>query len=114
MYNFFNVKFILGEDLSSWINIHEWFRSFAAPQGFDQRNYLSEIQNQYKKQDLKSYSDGTLTVLSNLNNPIIRVHYHNLFPISLSDITFDTTLSAETTMTADASFAFEYFDFLDA
>ena len=59
---------------------------------------------------LTSYSDATLIVLSALNNPILRVRFINAFPLSLSDIQFDTTQSAENIITGTASFAFEYFD----
>lgn len=110
-YNQFNIRFLVDEKLQSWKNLHDWFRSIAAPPGTDERNRLTKLQNQYK--EIKgAYSDGTLTVLSALNNPTIRVQFYNLFPISLSDIMFDTTLSAEEQITADATFMFDYFDFI--
>ena len=73
---------------------------------------LKLLQNQFKKQSLKTYSEATLSILSATNNPILRVQYHGLFPISLSDVQFDTTLSADTIITADANFGFEYFEFM--
>ena len=59
----------------------------------------------------KSFSDATLTVFSALNNPLIRVKYINAFPSSLSDIQFDTKSSADTIITATASFNYDYFIF---
>ena len=101
---------MVDEKLQSWKNIHDWFRSIAAPTGFQERNTLSAIQNQYNQSKLTSYSDATLSVLTNLNNPTMRVNLYSLFPISLSDIRFDTTLSADNIITADATFMVEYFD----
>ena len=73
---------------------------------------LTVLQNQNKAtKSLESYSDATLTVLSSLNNPILRVKFYNLFPISLSDIMFDSAQSADDIITADATFIFDYFDF---
>ena len=112
-YSMFNIKFMVDEGVNSWKNIHQWMMSIASPQGTDVRNKLTEMQNQFKSGHFPQYSDATLTVLSNLNNPILRVHLVGLFPISLSDIQFDTTLSAENIITADASFSVKYFDFMD-
>ena len=58
-----------------------------------------------------SYSEIYLTILSNLNNPTRRIHFYNAFPISLSDIEFDTTQSADNIITATASFNYEFFEF---
>jgi len=109
-YNPFNITFTVDEKLNSWNQLNLWFRSIASPTGFEERNSLSAIQNAYKAQKIKTYSDATLIVLSALNNPILRVHFINCFPISISDIDFDTKESADNIITASASFAFEYFD----
>jgi hypothetical protein len=57
------------------------------------------------------YSDFTLTILSNLNNPLVRVHFTDAFPISLTDVNFDTKISSETIITATAIFNYDYFTF---
>ena len=110
------IRFIINEDMSSWINLYDWFKAIASPQGTDERNRLTEQQNNYKtlvpKSDrLKNYSDATLTVLSALNNPIVRIKFTNVFPITLNDIGFDTTLSADNIVTADATFMYDYYEF---
>ena len=109
-YGQFNIRFMVDEKLQSWKNIHDWFRSIGAPTGFQERNTRAAIQNQFNQSKLTSYSDATLTVLSNLNNPSLRIDLHGLFPVSLSDIQFDTMLSADHIITADATFMVEYFD----
>lgn len=112
-YNPFNIHFLVDEELKSWQELHSWFRSIASPESFDERNRLSALQNQYGNKKQKGYSDATLTVLSALNNPILRIRFYNVFPITLSDITFDTTQSADDIITADAVFMFDYFNFED-
>ena len=112
-YNLFTIKFLIDEQVQSWQDLYNWFLSYASPQGFDQRNALTRIQNAKKNQGyLTSYSDATLNVLSGLNNPLVRVHFTNMFPVSLGDINFDTTESADTILTADATFMFEYMEFV--
>jgi hypothetical protein len=110
-YNPFNVHFLLDESVEGWRHIHNWFRSIASPVNFEERKRLTDVQNVGKNTNLKYYSDGTLTVLSSLNNPILRVKLINMFPISLSDIIFDSSQSADDVMTADATFIFDYFEF---
>jgi hypothetical protein len=56
------------------------------------------------------YSDGILTIYSALNNPKIRIKYANMFPTDLSDIKFDSTLGADTILTATAKFRFDFFN----
>ena len=111
-YNSLNIGFTVDEAMLSWKNLHDWFRAIASPKSFADRSNLTAIQNAYKSSSLTSYSDATLTILSALNNPIVRIQFYNVFPISLSDIKFDTKESADEIITGQASFAFEYFDFI--
>ena len=112
-YNNFNIEFTVDEEVQSWKELYEWFRSFSSPDGTDERTLLSQKQNQGKTVKKPWYSDATLTVLSALNNPILRVEFINIFPVSLSDLQFDTKLSADDIMTADANFVYDQFKFVD-
>ena len=107
-YNQLNIDFAVDEALDSWQQIHNWFRSIASPESFGERKTLSDAQNQYKAYGQKGYSDATLTVLNNLNNPVLRVKFINAFPISLSDIQFDTKMTADDIVYATATFVFDY------
>jgi hypothetical protein len=111
-YNNFNVTFTVDEALLTWQEMYNWFRSFASPDGFEERNRLTAIQNSYKSQGFKQMSDATLTILNNLNNPTIRVQFANMFPVSLSDLQFDTKMSADDIITADVTFVYEQFTFV--
>jgi hypothetical protein len=113
-YNQLNIDFNVDENLDSWRLLYDWFLSIASPTSFDERKRLTGVQNKYtriEKTALKSYSDATLTVLNNLNNPKLRVRFVNAFPTSLSDLQFDTKMSADDIMTATASFMYDYFEF---
>jgi len=110
-YNQLNIDFAVDEKVDSWRQIHDWFRSIAAPESFSERKRLTDIQNQYRNTTSaasKYYSDATLTVLNNLNNPVLRVKFVNAFPISLSDIQFDTKMTADDIVYATATFVFDY------
>ena len=111
-YNPFAIRFLVDEKLNSWQELHSWFMSIASPVSYEERKSLTAAQNQFATSKLVNYSDATLTVLSSLNNPILRVQFINLFPITLSDIMFDTSQSADDVMSGDAVFMFDYFKFL--
>jgi hypothetical protein len=112
-YNNLNVSFTVDEELKTWKEMYNWFRSFASPDGTEERNRLSALQNQGKISQKPWYSDATLTILSSLNNPILRVEFVNIFPVSLSDLQFDTKMSADDIITADAMFVYDQLKFVD-
>jgi hypothetical protein len=114
-YSNLTITFLLDEEMLAWRNIHKWFRSFASPEGTNERNSLASVQNSKntKNHEMNAYSDGSLNILTNLNNSNIRIDFYNMFPISMSDVEFDTRKSAEETMTCEATFVFEYFNIVD-
>jgi hypothetical protein len=96
-YNTFDITFLVNEDLSSWTTIYKWMDD------------LSSVTPSYAARQ-PSNKQATLTVMSNLNNPKIRIKLYNIFPLTLGDLEFDTTLSAEEHITATASFRYDWFD----
>jgi hypothetical protein len=115
-YNTLTVSWIVDGSLDSWKQIYLWLYSIASPNGYSERNRLSQMQNNNKilnkNHPINPFSDGILTVLSGLNNPLLRIQFYNLFPTSLSDIDFDVKQSAEDIVIGTASFAYDYFEFI--
>ena len=109
-YGTFDIEFIVDEDMWSYQVLHDWIRGYTFPCSFDE----------YKNMDRKSfyslyspqpqYSDAFLTILTGLNNPKLSVKFVDAFPVSLSQITFDTSSSAEETIHASASFVYQLFN----
>jgi hypothetical protein len=96
-YNTFDITFLVNEDLSAWTSIYKWMDD------------LSNVNSSYTKRK-ESTKQAIFTVMSNLNNPKFRIKLNNIFPLSLSDLEFDTTLSAEEHMLATATFRYDWFD----
>jgi len=96
-YNTFDVTFLVNEDLSAWTSIYNWMKD------------LSSVEATYAKRK-SGKKQAVLTVMSNQNNPKLRVKLMDLFPLSLSDLEFDTTLSAEEHITATVSFRYDWFE----
>jgi len=112
-YNEFDITFIVDEKLQSWNELYKWMLAIGSSKSLEERNRLNQLQNQYTSK-VSYYSDATLTVMSALNNPLLRINYQRMFPISLSDVKFDTQLDADTIITATASFQYAYFDITPA
>ena len=112
-YNEFKVAFYIDEDLTSWSELYKWFLAIAAPTNLNDRATYNALQNA-NNQKPSYYSDSTLTIMSALNNPLVRINFHRMFPVSLSDVQFDTQQSADTIITAEAVFRYEYFDITNA
>jgi len=108
-YNEFNVTFMVDEQAQSWIELYKWMLAIASPKSLADRALNNQLQNTFTATD-SYYSDSNLTVMSALNNPLISIKFHRMFPVSLSDIQFDTKESADTIITANATFRYEYFD----
>lgn len=97
------VTFFIDEELESWKNMLTWFYSIADPTGFEKRDHERELQTN------KHLSDATLTVLTNLNNPAVRIKFANVFPTDMSDIQFDTQSSADNIITVNVTFKYDYY-----
>ena len=112
-YSEFDVTFIVDEQLQSWNELYKWLLALGSPKSINERTRLNQLQNEYTTGN-SYYSDATLTIMSALNNPLLRVNYHRMFPLSISDIKFDTQLSADTIVTATATFQYEFFEITPA
>jgi hypothetical protein len=87
----------VNEDLTAWTTLYNWMLD------------LSSVESSYTKRK-ESRKQAILTIMSNQNNPKLRIKYLNLFPISVSDLELDTTLSAEEHIVASASFRYDWFE----
>lgn len=96
-YNTFDITFLVNEDLVAWTSIYNWMKELAS------------VDQSYKRRQ-PGIKQAILTVYSNQNNPKFRIKYSNIFPLSVSDLEFDTTLSAEDHVVATATFRYDYFE----
>jgi len=101
-YSDLQVNFMVGENLKDYLEIYNWMVQLGYPDGL----------GQYKQKAI----DGSVLILNSSLNPIINVRFTDLFPISLSDLNFDSTLSEIQYATATVSFKFTrfYFDTMNS
>jgi hypothetical protein len=116
IYDTFNVTFLVDEDLSDWRQIHDWIRGMTFPTDFKEYRGLAKLSTSSAFRAGTSrlppqYTDATLTVYTNKNNPNLRIKLNDVFPTSLSSVQFAASDSADNVITADATFRFSYYDF---
>ena len=56
------------------------------------------------------FSDATLTVLSNKNNPIVEVRFANMYPVSLGALEFSQQASDVEYITVQADFTYQIYE----
>jgi hypothetical protein len=60
--------------------------------------------------DAAMFSDATLTVLSNKNNPIVEVRFSNLYPVSLGALEFNQGATDVEYLTTTADFTYQLYE----
>jgi hypothetical protein len=115
-YSAFNATFLIDEAYKSWLEIHDWIRGLGGATGYADYRAMQERntrQNPLKTTSLiaGSYSDATVTVLTNMNNPQLRFKFVDVFPLGLSDLDLVSTQDANAVVLGTASFRFSYFDY---
>ena len=121
-----SISFIVDEYLENYITLHNWLTGIGFPKSRSQfstfRDVTSDTPDSQKgvstdigdvKQstpDKAMYSDAFLMILSNKNNPIVEVNFHNVYPISLSALDFSQAATDVEYMTASAEFAYQIYE----
>ena len=119
-----DVSFIVDEYLENYITIHNWLIGIGFPKN---RTQFSSFRNTTANNPTASktvstdrvgnatadrgmYSDATLTILSNKNNPIVEVRYSDMFPVSLSGLNYSQDTTDVTYQTAEISFRYKLYE----
>lgn len=105
------ISFLVDEELKSWLGIHDWLRGLTNPENFDTYNNLDKLSAFNSVKTIHpQYADAELHILSASNIPKVKVKFTDCFPTSLSRIDFNTTLSSENLIIANATFLYKYYD----
>ena len=103
-YDELSIRFVVDENLKNWISIYDWIRALGTPTSRDAEQYAKR-----KKED-ELTTEGILTVLTSNMNPQMHVKFHDLFPLSLSGISFDTGATDVEYISADVSFRYDLYE----
>lgn len=98
----FSVRFIVDEDLINYNSIYSWIR--------DNGN-ADQMQRKTLEKDI--YTNAQLHIVTSQYNPAFIVDFRNIFPVSLSSLQFDATITNVEYITADVTFKHQQFFLCD-
>jgi hypothetical protein len=109
------IRFLVDEDLENYMELQNWIRGLGFPESLSEFHELEDASVIPKKLGgvrgrHNIYSDGTLQILSNNLVPKFQVFFRDLFPFSLTTITFDASDTDIEYFTAEASFKYTLYD----
>jgi hypothetical protein len=98
------IKFIVDENMRNYRELYNWItmQRYAAR--------TNVVAPQFLEADL--YSDGALITLTNASNPNIVFSFKNMFPVSIGELSFDTT-DTVTQISCQVVFRYSYFTMSD-
>jgi len=127
-YGDLEVTFICDEYLENYTSLHEWLLAFGFPKNREQfstfrsttSNAPTDTRGSNKDIGVTSastalkgmFSDATLTILSNKNNPIVEVRYADIFPTALTGLDFNQNATDVEYISATATFKYKLYEII--
>ena len=111
-----NLRFLVDEDLVNYMELQRWIRGLGYPENMDEFRKLegeAVLPANFGQAGDNIYSDGTLQILSSNLVPSFQVVFNDLFPYTLSTVTFDATDTDIEYFTADVSFKYTIYNLTD-
>lgn len=104
------VTFKVDEDMKNYLELYNWMLQLGFPESFNQSKEIygtTEGKNKFKQN--AAFSDATLTVTNSAMQPNLSVLYEDVYPVSLSDITFSTQETSVNYIECQVSFRYRQF-----
>ena len=98
------------------MELQRWIRGLGYPEDMDEFRKLegeAVMPGNFGNSGDQIYSDGTLQILSSNLVPQFQVVFTDLFPYTLSTVTFDATDTDIEYFTADVSFKYTIYNLTD-
>ncbi len=99
-----NVNIILDEDMNAYLEVFNWLKRVV-----EEPNKVATDRN---SNDIPSFSDLTLNILSSHNNVTKKIRYIDAIPSALGNIELESTSGGTEFLTCPVSFRFSYFEVL--
>ena len=124
-----SITYIVDEYLENFLSIHEWMTAIGFPKN---RTQFSEFKTNTSNTPITArssaststdigdvqapssnnslFSDATLTILSNKNNPIVNVFFRDLYPIAMTALDYNQGATDVEYLTASVDFAYQIYE----
>jgi hypothetical protein len=102
-YDNIEVSFLVDEDLANYGELVTWMQALTFDQNFAQH---IAVANTAASPGGELYTDASLIVMTSKSNPNIRCDFTDMFPVSLSELQFESTDDSGEKLIASVSFRF--------
>ena len=125
-YDDLTITFIVDENLENYIEMHTWLTGIGFPKDRKQfRDFRSTTSNtktstrgeskdigdvKASTPELAMVSDAVLTILTNKNNPVVECRFADVFPTSLSGLTYSQNQTDVEYLTAEVNFKYQIYE----
>lgn len=96
-----NVGFIVDENMKNWLEIYTWMTSLGI---FTGSNEILEEKDKV--------SEAYMLITNSAYVPIIQVKFHNIFPVYLTGVDFDSTIMDTDPIISNATFAYTHYEIM--
>ena len=127
-YDDLNISFIVDENLENYIEMHNWLTGIGFPKDRSQfstfRSTTSNVATTTRGEskdigdvsastpELAMTSDAVMTILTNKNNPVVECRFADVFPTSLSGLTYSQNQTDVDYLTATVSFKYQIYEII--
>ena len=112
-YGDLTIKFLVDEDMSNYMSIHNWLTGLGFPETTQDFVDLTTDADGLKGVMQEQFSDGSLSILNSNYRVNSIVKFRDLFPVSLTSLEFDTSATDIQYFTADATFKYTIYNIFD-
>ena len=125
-YENLSVTFLVDEYLENYKSLHDWLIAIGFPKNREQFSTFrgntsnSPISTSGTSQDIGDvqpstsargmFSDATLTILSNKNNPIVEIRFQDLYPLNIGALEFNQNATDVEYLTVSAEFVYKLYE----
>lgn len=125
-YDDLTITFIVDENLENYIEMHTWLTGIGFPkdrkQFSDFRSVTSNMSVKTRGEsndigdvrastpELAMTSDSVMTILTNKNNPVVECRFKDVFPTSLSGLTYSQNQTDVEYLTAEVNFKYTIYE----
>ena len=107
-----SLTFLLDEDMINYVALHNWLIGLGFPESHAQfAQFINDKAPALASSSEASSSDAVLQILNSSNNVSRTIHFIDVIPTSLSQITLQSTTTDTTYIAASATFQYSYYKF---
>jgi hypothetical protein len=105
-YGDLQITFRMDEDFETYFEMYNWLTAIGFPESFSQ---YAPLKNAPPGSSKTVYSDATLTILNSGLLPNININFINLFPTSISEMSFTALETDVNYISMTATFKYQIF-----